>query len=212
MSVITISRMFGSGGSEIASRLAHELGWQLFDNDLVDAVARRLGVTAEEVAAREERVPSLVQRLADALTLSSPEALPPATTGPLPPSEEQIVEMTTRVIGEGIAGGHSVVVGRGAQSMLAERRDVMHVFCYAPRSALISRTSDRLGITAEEAGKLVDDTNRQREQYVRRHWARSWRGVENYHLALDTEWHGIDGAVSLIAALARRLPASDDTP
>ena len=75
MSVITISRLYGSGGSEVAELVAKELGWSLLDNAVIDAVAARLGISREEVAAREERVPSLVQRLAEALRLGSQDWL-----------------------------------------------------------------------------------------------------------------------------------------
>ena len=64
MPVITISRMFGSGGSEVAQRVATALGWSLLDNDIVDAIAERSGLTRAEVSAQDERVPSLVERLA----------------------------------------------------------------------------------------------------------------------------------------------------
>lgn len=201
--IITISRMFGSGGSEIAGRVATTLGWQLLDNDLIDSVAQRLGVPADEVAAREERVPTMVQRLADALALSAPEAMPPMAAGPLPPSDERIVEVTALVIREAVAKGHAVIVGRGAQSMLAERGDVLHVFCYAPRTALIARISARTGLGKEEAVKLVDETNRHREQYVRTHWRRGWRDFDNYHMLLNTEWLGVNGAAELIVHVAR---------
>src|SRR5581483_8989455 len=73
MPVITISRMYGSGGSEIAERVATRLGWPLFDNAMVDAIAERSGLTRAEVTAQDERVPSLVERLAAALSLGSPE-------------------------------------------------------------------------------------------------------------------------------------------
>ncbi len=201
--IITISRMFGSGGSEIAGHVAATLGWQLLDNDLVDAVAQRLGVSADEVAAREERVPTMVQRLADALALSAPEAMPPMAAGPLPPSDERIVEVTALVIREAVARGHAVIVGRGAQSMLAESGDALHVFCYAPRVALVARTSARTGLGINEAAKLVDETNRHREQYVRTHWRRGWRDFDNYHVLLNTEWLGLNGAAELIVHVAR---------
>lgn len=69
--------MYGSGGSEVAGAVAHELEWSLLDNAVVDAVAERTGLTTSEVAAREERVPSLVERLADAMRMSSQEMLLP---------------------------------------------------------------------------------------------------------------------------------------
>jgi|SRR5687767_4502221 len=203
MSVITISRLYGSGGSEVASRVAKELGWSLLDNTVVDAVAARLGITASEVAAREERVPSLVQRLVDALALGSQEWLSPLSASQRAPTDEQLVEVTRHIVEEAVARGPIVVVGRGAQSMLAERTDALHVFCYAPRSALIARSMAADGITEEAAARLVDDTNAQREQWVRRHFNRAWRDHSNYHFSVNTEWLGIQRAADIVVFAAR---------
>ncbi|HJU90514.1 MAG TPA: cytidylate kinase-like family protein [Gemmatimonadaceae bacterium] len=203
MAIITVSRMFGSGGSDVAERIARSLGWELLDNAFVDAVAERLGVPSAEVEKREERVASLAQRLAESLTLGNPETFAPATATTLPPSEDRIVEVTTRIIEEAVARGPAVLVGRGAQAVLASRDDVIHVFCYAPRPALIARVAARMKISAQEAEKLTDDTNRQREQYVKRHWKRAWRDPSNYHLCLDTEFLGVDGAADVVTRLAR---------
>jgi cytidylate kinase len=205
MPVITISRMYGSGGSAVAERAARALGWSLLDNAFVDAVAERLGVPRAEVSAREERVPSLAERLATTLALGAPEVLPPVAAGapPLPPGEEQILEVTRRIIDEATARGPCVLVGRGAQCVLAEREDALHVFCYAPRAALVAETARRLHVDAKTAERTVDDTNRQREQYVKKHWGRDWRSPENYHLCINTAWLGLDGAAELVTRLAR---------
>lgn len=203
MPIVTISRLFGSGGSDVAAHVADALGWTLLDNALVDRVAARLGRTPVEVQAIEERVPSLAERLADALALGSPEIVSPALSAPLPPTEERLLEVTERVIDDAVARGSVVLVGRGAQSYLAQRSDALHVFCYAPRPALIARVVEREGISEEEAGRRVDETNKRREQYVRRYWQRSWHEPENYHLCVNTEWLGIEGAGELIARVAR---------
>lgn len=203
MPVITISRMFGSGGSEVAAHVADTLGWSLLDNALVERVAARLGRTPVEVQAIEERVPSLAERLADALALGSPEIVSPALSAPLPPTEERLLEVTEHVIDDAIARGPVVLVGRGAQSYLAQRADALHVFCYAPKPALIARVVQREGLSPEEAAKRVDETNKRREQYVRRYWQRSWYALENYHLCVNTDWLGIDGAGDLIVKVAR---------
>lgn len=203
MSVITISRMYGSGGSEVARLVAERLGWSLLDNAVVDAVAERIGATHAEVASREERLPSLVERLASAMALSSQEWISPMADAKLPPSDERLVEVTTRVVEEAVTRGPVVVVGRGAQSILAARADVLHVFCYAPRAALIARAATREKVTPEEAAKLVDETNKHREEWVRKHWSRSWRAHENYHMSLDTEWFGIERAAELVAQVAK---------
>jgi CMP/dCMP kinase len=204
MAIITISRMYGSGGSEVAARVAQVLGWSLYDNDFVDAVAERLGIPVSEVQAREERTPSLVERLASALAVASPEILPPPTEQ-LPPSEERLAEVTRRIIEEVVARGHAVLVGRGAQSVLARRAGVLHVFCYAPREALARRAAERKRVSVAEAEKIVDEINKQRDQYVRTTFKRSWKAHENYHLCVNTEWLGIDGAAQAIVSAARLI-------
>jgi cytidylate kinase len=202
MPVITISRMFGSGGSEVAELVASALGWTLLDDAVIDAVAARLGIAPAEVKAREERVPSLAERLVDTLSLASPELTPPGAAG-LTPTEAQLVQVTQHVIEEVVQSGPAVLVGRGAQCVLAEREDALHVFCYAPRAALVRRTVERLGLPPTEAERRVTDTNRQRERYVRRHWNRAWRDPENYHVCIDTAWLGVPAAAALVVQLAR---------
>jgi cytidylate kinase len=203
MAVITISRMYGSGGSEVAQHVAGTLGWTLLDNALVDAVAQRLGVSAADVEAVEEKVPSLVQRLADAMAYTSPELAPATAEAMLPPSDERVVEMTHRIIGEAVQTGNVVLVGRGAQCMLAARDDALHVFCYAPIDALVTRVARRRGISRDEAHHEVEETNSHREHYVKAHFKRKWKAHENYHLCLNTAWLGIDGAAELALAAAR---------
>ena len=214
MSIITISRMYGSGGSEVAALVASALGWQLLDNALVDAVAERLGVPAAEVEEREERVATLVERLAASLALSAPEIMPGPATATLPPSEERLIAVTERIITEACTRGNVVLVGRGAQSMLAERSDVIHAYCYAPPAALAARTAQRYGISLKEAARQVEEHNRQREQHVRKYWKRSWSAFENYHLCLNTDWLGLEGAAEIIVRLAREKfgPASAESP
>jgi cytidylate kinase len=204
MPVITISRMYGSGGSEVAQRVSAALGWSLLDNDIVDAIAERSGLTRAEVSAQDERVPSLVDRLASALSLGSPEILPPVPTGPVETTEERIIAVTQRVIEEAVQAGPAVFVGRGAQCLLAEREDTLHVFCYAPRAALRKYAMDTFKVGQDEADKMVAEQNKQREQYVRRHWNRNWLAHENYHLCLNTAWLGLDEAAALVVDAARK--------
>jgi cytidylate kinase len=208
MSVITISRLYGSGGSEVAARVASTLGWSLLDNAVVDAVAARLGVAPAEVAAREERSPSLVERLVDTMALGSQEWLSQLSASKRGPTEEQLVEVTRHIVEEGLGRGPAVVVGRGAQAMLAARTDTLHVFCYAPRTALIARSMERDGLDEERATRLVDNTNAQREQWVRKHFNRAWREHSNYHLSLNTEWLGIESSANIIVEAARAVRIS----
>jgi cytidylate kinase len=161
-----------------------------------------MGLSSAEVRDREERVPSLVERLTSAMAMGSQEwASPIAATKR--PTDEQLIEVTRHIMEEAIARGPVVVVGRGAQEMLAEREDALHVFCYAPRKALIARTMQREGVGAEEAARLVDSTNKERDQWVRLHWERDRRAHENYDLSVNTERLGIPGSAQLVVSAAK---------
>ena len=204
MPFITISRMYGAGGSAIAERVASALGWSLFDNAVIDAVAERTGLTRAEVTARDERIPSMVERIAASLSLGTPESMPAIPETPVLMTEERLVDITRRVIEEAVQQGPAVFVGRGAQCLFASRHDAMHVYCYAKRPKLIEGAITRLGVAPKDAERVVAEMNRNREQYVRRHFNREWRDVSNYHLCIDTGWLGLDAAADLIVELARK--------
>jgi cytidylate kinase len=205
MPIVTISRQYGSGGSEVAERVARALGWSLFDNAFVDEVAARLGMTPAEVEAREERVPSLAERVAVAMSLGVPEVMPMIGDLAVQPTEERIVEVTRLVMEEALQGGPVVLVGRGAQAMLAARADAIHVYCYAPAAALIAYAIDELGVPPDQAAQQVAEVNHQREQYVKRHWHRDWRDLTNYDICVNTARLGLDGAADLVIHAARKL-------
>jgi cytidylate kinase len=204
MPIVTVSRQYGSGGSEVAERVARALGWHLYDNDVVDQVAARLGITSAEVSAREERVPSLMERMTSAMALGVPEAMPIAGDIVAHPSEERMVEMTQRVIEDAVRAGPAVLVGRGAQCMLAFREDALHVYCYAAFPDLVRYAIAHLGESPAEAPQRVQEVNRQREEYVKRHWKRDWRDPANYDLCVNTARLGLDGAADLVTQVARQ--------
>src|SRR2546422_9446532 len=107
--VITVTRQYGSGGSDIARLVAERLGWELVDNQFVEAVARRAGVPPDEVAQREERAPGLLERLARPLAVASPEMfIAPAAVPRVEQDEAPLAEVTERVSAEAGTDGRGV--------------------------------------------------------------------------------------------------------
>jgi len=206
MAAITISRQYGSGGSEVARRVAQALGWTLIDNEFVDRVAERAGLPREQVAEQEEKVPSLVDRLASALALTSPEAVlagGDAQAVLTPEAEGGLVKVTEAVIAEAVAQGDVVLVGRGAQAYLGERTDALHVFVAAPRGVRVERAMERLSVDHREAERVVDETDAHRARYAKTHYARAWGEATHYHLLVNTALLGVEGAATLVVASAR---------
>src|SRR5438874_8154524 len=203
--VITVTRQYASGGSDVAHRVAVALDWTVIDNEFVDQVAERAGLPAAEVAQREERAPGLLERLARTLAAASPELfLATAAAPPVEQDEATIVRVTERVIAEAAAHGRIVLVGRGAQTVLAQRPDALHVYIVAAKPWRIKLAVERLGVNPADVEKIVDETDRQRDQYVRTYYGRHRPDVVNYDLVVNTERLGIDGAAALIVDEARR--------
>jgi cytidylate kinase len=210
--LITISRQYGAGGSEVAARVASTLGWRVVDNELVERVAARAGLTPEDVAQREERVSTFIERLARTVVAATPElVVPPEADGTAPSlSEADLVRLTERVVEEAAAGGRVVLVGRAAPAVLARERDAIHVKVVAPRDWRVRAVAERLGVPPEDAARLTDETDRNRARYHRQHYQRDWGDPANYHLVLNTAALGLDGAAAMIVARARALGWSSE--
>ncbi len=202
MPVITISRMFGSGGGQVARRVAEILGWTLLDNGFVERIAARLHRTPADVEAIDEKGPTLAERLAEALAYGAQELLTTPMHTLLPPEEERLLEVTRQVIDEAVARGPVVLVGRGAQVRFESRADALNVLCIAPNTALVDRVAAREGVARAEATHRVDEENRRRAQFVRRHWDRDWLDASHYHLCVNTAWLGIDRTAELVVSMA----------
>ena len=203
--LITVTRQYASGGSDIAQLVALDLGWTVVDNEFVDQVARLAGVPAAEVAKQEERAPGLLERLARTLAASSPEMFIAATGAPQVQAEEAAIhKMTERVIAEAAAHGRVVLVGRGAQSLLAQRPDALHVYVVASKPWRMKLAVERLGADPAKVEKIVDDVDRQRHQYVRTYYGRTRPDAANYDLVLNAERLGFEGAAKLVVAEVKR--------
>lgn len=204
--LITVTRQYASGGSDIARLVAKALGWTLIDNEFVDQVARLAGLPAEEVAQREERAPGLLERLASTLAVASPEMF--ISTGGSPPAvdadEATIIKMTERVIAEAAAEGRVVLVGRGAQALLALRGNALHVYVVASTPWRRKLAVERLDVDPANVDRVVDETDKQRDRYVKSHYGRDRQNLTTYDLVLNAERLGFDGAAHLIVAEARR--------
>ena len=145
--IITISRQFGAGGAEVAKRVADRLQWRVADNEFVDRVAARAGLTPDEVAVREERVPNFIERLAWALASASAELAVPTGATMEGLSEPLMVRVTESVVAEIAREGRVVLVGRGAAAVLGEQERTLHVQVVASVGIRAERIAGRLSMT-----------------------------------------------------------------
>ncbi len=201
MAVVTISRQYASGGSDVAKLLADRLGWPVVDNEFVDRVAKQAGLSPQEVQAREERVPGLIERLSRALAVSSPEVFVATAdaTATTFAKEDELVRVTEAVIIQTVQEGNVILVGRGAQAYLGQRDDTLHVFIVGSRETRVLAAMQRLGITRAEAEDAVNKIDEGRKRYVKTHYNRRWDDPNNYHLVFNTDVFTYEQVAEMIA-------------
>jgi cytidylate kinase len=203
--IITISRQYGAGGSEVARRVADALDWRVVDNELIDRVASRAGLPAEEVARREERAPGFVERLTRALARSSPESFPaPADKAP-EPEEATLVRITETVVAELAAEGRVVLVGRAGPAVLRAEHAALHVKLVAPEKFRLQRIIAEGRSAAGEAERVMRDSDANRARYLKQYYGLDWSDPTNYHIVLNTGLLGMEGAGELIVLRAKSM-------
>jgi hypothetical protein len=177
------------------------------DNELVEEVAARAGLPAKDVAEREESAPSFAERLARTMAASTPELFPTSLPGGTLPKlqEADLVRITESVVAEAAARGRLVVVGRAAPAVLAQERNSVHVKLIASRPYRIKAAAERLGIDLSKAVSVVDESDANRARYHRQYYRRDWNDPVHYHMVLNSEALGLDGATEVIVSRVRAL-------
>src|ERR1700677_3161938 len=183
---ITIEREFGCGASEIANLVASRLGWSLWDDRLTQEIARLTESTPEAVEQREWRSDPVVFRVfQDFLRGGFEGGLPPTSRLHLLDAR-RIAAVSETAVKTALASGPSVIVGRGSQFFLRNRKDVFHVFLYASRDEKISRLISK-GETKDKEIHLVDTTDKARAAFVRQYLGLKWQEPHLYHAMFNTE-------------------------
>jgi cytidylate kinase len=185
INAITIEREFGCGASEIASLVASRLGWSLWDERLTQEIARLTESTPEAVEQREWRTDPVVYRLfKDFLRGGFEGGLPPTNRLHLLDAR-RIAAVSETAVKAALSSGPSVIVGRGSQFFLRNRKDVFHIFLYASRDYKISRLISR-GETQDKAIELIDTTDKARAAFVRQYLGLKWPEPGLYHAMFNT--------------------------
>ncbi len=203
MRAITISREYGSGGGEIAVRLAKRLQWRLIDHEVVVRVAQKLHVSEEEAEDHDERVEGLASRILKSLRLIHP-TMPVTIEMPLSMDSRAFHEARSQIIEGAVAAGHVVIVGRGAQAHLAQRRDVLHVRIVAPLEARIAYVVSREGLDRATAQARILRKDHERARYLETFYHRSSSDPHLYDLVLNTGILDLESAVDVIDLVLER--------
>ena len=184
--VLTIAREYGSGGAVIGRSISERLGWKLLDKAFIENIACAAKVDPELARRLDERTDSWLERLGrqgfwrgaleGVAVVSQPDFF----------DAEAMAALAQNMIEEAYRRGNCVIVGRGAQCVLQDRKDAFHVFIYAPWAERVARIRQRLpGQTDIE--ELIRSTDRQRADYIRTCFRLNWMDPHLYHLMISSQ-------------------------
>ena len=200
--VITIEREYGSGGAEIARKVADRLGWKLWDQALTNEIASVMECDCRVVEERAEKRDPLHYRLFRAFMRGSFEG---SLNSPrLKMADADCIrEVTERVVKRVAEQGNCVIVGRGSAYYLQNRQDAFHVFVYAPVEEKIQRLRE-VGKSAQEAAQLVETVDRDRGAFIKQYFGVEWPDRHRFDLMINSTI-GEDGVVEAILDGVLRL-------
>jgi hypothetical protein len=197
---VTISASFGAGGSRVGPAVAEQLGVELLDRAIPVRVAERLAVPLDDALAHDESLGDAIGRLASSFALLPELAGAMVQAGVL--AGEDYRRETERIILEHAPYGE-VVLGRGGAIVLREHPEALHVRLDGPQQRRIEQAT-RLGeLQRADAQRLLRDSDRAREAYVRHFYGADARDPSLYHLVIDSTALPLETVVDVIVAAAR---------
>jgi cytidylate kinase len=188
MNWITVSRKMGTHGSDIAKRVASELGYRFYDTDAISHMAQELGVL-ESVREIDEKAPSLFQRIF---------------------SQRPIVylERLSSVLYELAKQGDAVFLGRGSHLLLRDFPCALHVWVTASPETRIRTLLDQ-GWTREAAARAIQRSDDERSAVVKFAFGVDWEDPARYDLVLNMDKLSVTVAASTVLHLVRSPAISD---
>lgn len=178
--VITISREYGSGGRYVAELLAKKLNIPCYDKELLKLTAKESGFTKEYVAMTDETRNSYYE------------------------NDNRIFNAESKVI-KHLAQKPCVIVGRCADYILRDNKNVINIFLYTDEKAKLNRVIKYYGIIEDKAKKEITKVNKDRAKHYKFYTDREWKDINNYDLLLNVDKYGVENCSAYLEQFVKDL-------
>jgi hypothetical protein len=183
---VALSREAGARGGTIARRAGRKLGWQVYDQELLEYMSQDPTVIQGMVGALKPDGTAWIEEQMERLLRADSVSQHPS-----------VVNLARVVLTLGAQGG-VVLIGRGAGCILP-RASTLHVRIVAALEDRIAYMAQWLRLTAEEAAERVRLRDDRRGEFVEKHFQRQSGDVYQYDLLLNSGQLGEDTCAELIA-------------
>jgi cytidylate kinase len=181
MYFITFSRKMGANGSEIARRVAEQLGYNLYDTEAIEEAAQEMGFLTD-VKEIDEKAPPLFLRLFSRKLEAHLDRL-----------HSVIYELASR--------GNAVFLGRGSHILLRSFKCALHIRVTGSLEKRIENLVGR-GWHREVAIKAIHKSDHDRGAFIKFAFRADWDNPELYDIVLNTDNLTVDTAVNTVFHIA----------
>lgn len=195
--VVTFARGFGSGGKEIASLLAKDLGVHCYENRILTLASQLSGLSENVFNEVNEKIrktggfSNFMRGL--------PRSRNYIARNEKFVSDDRLFEYQSEIIKNLADQETCVIVGKCADYVLKGRPNVVSVYIEAPRAFCLKRTIEHMGVTEDVANATITQTDKFRADYYKYYThGNYWTNPVNYDMTLNSERVGINDCVKII--------------
>lgn len=192
--IFTIGRQYGSGGHEIGEKLAKKLDIPFYDNELIALAAQKSGVSKEIFEQVDEKpTNSFLYSLAmGAFNFGSMSGYTDMSIN------DKLFIAQSEVIEDVAREGSCVIVGRCADYVLRDYKNVINIFCFGPIEDRVRRIQKVLDLPPNKAVDTVNRKDKTTANFYNYYSNQKWGDAQNYDLLINTSKLPIDQTVGLI--------------
>ncbi|HSO66742.1 MAG TPA: cytidylate kinase-like family protein [Desulfatirhabdiaceae bacterium] len=206
MSVITISRQYGSGGKSLGIMLSKELGYALYDEELIQMIAQKAKVSTSWVENMEKEAGGKFSKFISGLIPSSfMDRLLDDNRGYL--DEEIYVDILQKLMRKIGDEGNSVIVGRGGQYVLRDDANAFHILMVADLEDRVQFMEQRYDLSPKQALQIVNRQDKRRVNLYRKFGKEDYDQPDLYHIVLNMSKLSLEKACDLVQALIEPIKA-----
>ena len=200
--IITINRECGSGGGEIARQLGEKLGIKVYGRAILQSVADYFETTLEDMDQIKAKKTNWWSEFCHFyrqfdMTGYSYDSHPEAT--PL-----SLYYAEARLLRELAEQESCIIVGRAGFHIFRDNPNALHLLIMADRDARIARIATKQNLSPEEAAKVIDETDKARDTFVKTVAETSRYDARNYDFVLNVTKMPTDEVAQFLADNIRK--------
>ena len=194
--VVAIDREYGSGGREIGRKLAEQLGYDFYDDEIISRAAGTTGYSTQFIEQQEENMSSSVLYT----LLTQMYSYAPDQESP----KDAVFAAERSIILDVARKGNCVIVGRCADWILRDDPHFLRVWLHASEQSRIARIMEYDHTDVAGARAAMAKGDRKRAIYYQYYTRHVWGLARNAHIAVDTTL-GYDYARETIVGALQQL-------